>query len=83
MGLTPLCGIPGATRAGDVDPSLIFHYTGEPLSRLSYDSATNKEIHITRVCSSSSYSFAYTDCNNLGRGDPQYSSRLEGLGWNY
>ncbi|KAF8553970.1 acetate and butyrate kinase [Imleria badia] len=49
MGLTPLCGIPGATRTGDIDPSLIFHYMSEPLSRLSYDSATNKEIHITRA----------------------------------
>lgn len=50
MGLTPLSGLPGATRAGDVDPSLVFHYTSEPLSRLSYDSVTTKEIHITRVC---------------------------------
>jgi acetate kinase len=58
MGLTPLSGMPGATRAGDVDPSLIFHYTSEPLSRLSYDSATTKEIHVTRVCSSFSYSFS-------------------------
>ncbi|OQO13734.1 hypothetical protein B0A48_01964 [Cryoendolithus antarcticus] len=27
MGLTPLSGLPGATRSGDVDPSLIFHFT--------------------------------------------------------
>ncbi|KAI9823004.1 MAG: hypothetical protein M1832_002658 [Thelocarpon impressellum] len=27
MGLTPLAGLPGATRSGDVDPSLVFHYT--------------------------------------------------------
>lgn len=27
MGLTPLAGLPGATRSGDVDPSLIFHFT--------------------------------------------------------
>ena len=27
MGLTPLQGLPGATRTGSVDPSLIFHYT--------------------------------------------------------
>ena len=26
MGLTPLSGLPGATRAGDIDPSLVFHY---------------------------------------------------------
>ncbi|KAL5525634.1 hypothetical protein ACEPAG_6970 [Sanghuangporus baumii] len=29
MGLTPLDGLPGATRSGHVDPSLIFHYTSE------------------------------------------------------
>ncbi|KAH0833286.1 hypothetical protein J3R83DRAFT_12351 [Lanmaoa asiatica] len=49
MGLTPLSGMPGATRAGDVDPSLIFHYTSEPLSRLSYNPAATKEIHVTRA----------------------------------
>ncbi|KAG6909861.1 hypothetical protein DXG01_014896 [Tephrocybe rancida] len=27
MGLTPLSGLPGATRAGGVDPALVFHYT--------------------------------------------------------
>ena len=27
MGLTPLAGLPGATRSGDIDPSLIFHFT--------------------------------------------------------
>ncbi|EEH36762.2 hypothetical protein PAAG_07180 [Paracoccidioides lutzii Pb01] len=27
MGLTPLSGLPGATRSGDIDPSLVFHYT--------------------------------------------------------
>ncbi|KAI9570496.1 Acetokinase family-domain-containing protein [Boletus coccyginus] len=49
MGLTPLSGLPGATRTGDIDPSLIFHYTTEPLSRLSYDSAATKDIHVTRA----------------------------------
>ena len=29
MGLTPLDGLPGATRSGHVDPSLIFHYTSD------------------------------------------------------
>ncbi|KAF6757149.1 acetate kinase [Ephemerocybe angulata] len=27
MGLTPVSGLPGATRSGAIDPSLIFHYT--------------------------------------------------------
>jgi len=29
MGLTPLQGLPGATRSGSIDPSLIFHYTSQ------------------------------------------------------
>jgi len=44
MGLTPLAGLPGATRSGSVDPSLVFHYThdaGRP-SRQS-----TKDMHIT------------------------------------
>jgi len=44
MGLTPLAGLPGATRSGSIDPSLIFHFThraGKP-SR-----ASTKELHIS------------------------------------
>ncbi|KAI5998691.1 Acetokinase family-domain-containing protein [Pisolithus albus] len=40
MGLTPLSGLPGATRAGDIDPSLIFHYT----SRASLDAENGGRI---------------------------------------
>ncbi|QUC17002.1 uncharacterized protein UV8b_01243 [Ustilaginoidea virens] len=29
MGLTPLEGLPGATRSGSVDPSLVFHYASD------------------------------------------------------
>ena len=46
MGLTPLAGLPGATRSGDVDPSLIFHFThdaGKP------SPASTKEMHISTV----------------------------------
>ncbi|KAJ9639381.1 hypothetical protein H2199_006414 [Coniosporium tulheliwenetii] len=46
MGLTPLAGLPGATRSGSIDPSLIFHFThdaGRP-SRQS-----SKELHITEA----------------------------------
>ncbi|KIJ14302.1 acetate kinase [Paxillus involutus ATCC 200175] len=49
MGLTPLSGLPGATRAGDVDASLIFHYTSESPSQLSHNSAIAKEVHITKA----------------------------------
>ena len=47
MGLTPLAGLPGATRSGDVDPSLIFHFThdaGKP------SPSSSKEMHISTVC---------------------------------
>jgi acetate kinase len=46
MGLTPLAGLPGATRSGSVDPSLVFHYTNEA-GKLS--NAGTKELHITRA----------------------------------
>ena len=44
MGLTPVSGLPGGTRSGDVDPSLIFHYTSTA-AKLS-PSSTEK-LHIT------------------------------------
>lgn len=46
MGLTPLSGLPGATRSGDVDPSLIFHFThdaGRP------SAGSTKEVHFTQA----------------------------------
>lgn len=43
MGLTPLEGLPGATRSGTVDPSLVFHYTTHA-SHLSQD-----DPHISKV----------------------------------
>ena len=46
MGLTPLAGLPGATRSGDVDPSLIFHFTHDA-GKLSPSST--KELHITQA----------------------------------
>jgi acetate kinase len=46
MGLTPLAGLPGATRSGSVDPSLIFHVTSDA-SRLAPGST--KEMHITEA----------------------------------
>ena len=44
MGLTPLDGLPGATRSGSIDPSLIFHFThdaGRP------SPSSTKEMHIS------------------------------------
>ncbi|KAJ4358853.1 hypothetical protein N0V95_002706 [Ascochyta clinopodiicola] len=46
MGLTPLAGLPGATRSGSIDPSLMFHFThsaGKP----SHSSGT--AMHITQA----------------------------------
>ncbi|KAK9448104.1 Acetokinase family-domain-containing protein [Limtongia smithiae] len=44
MGLTPLEGLPGATRSGSVDPSLIFHYHSDS-SRMS--TAMSRDVHLT------------------------------------
>ena len=44
MGLTPVSGLPGGTRSGDIDPALIFHYTSDA-SKLSPSST--KDLHIS------------------------------------
>lgn len=44
MGLTPLAGLPGATRSGSIDPSLVFHYASD-VGRLS--PASTKDLHIS------------------------------------
>jgi acetate kinase len=44
MGLTPLAGLPGATRSGSIDPSLVFHYTHDA-GKLS--ASSTKSLHIT------------------------------------
>lgn len=44
MGLTPLEGLPGATRSGSVDPSLVFHYTSDASSLAR---SSTKELHIS------------------------------------
>ena len=46
MGLTPLTGLPGATRSGGVDPSLIFHYTNRA-GRMSHDRSQAVDVHVT------------------------------------
>ncbi|CAK7244632.1 MAG: hypothetical protein STHCBS139747_006176 [Sporothrix thermara] len=46
MGLTPLAGLPGATRSGSVDPSLVFHYASD-VGRLA--PASTSELHISRA----------------------------------
>ncbi|KKK24672.1 acetate kinase [Aspergillus rambellii] len=44
MGLTPLAGLPGATRSGDIDPSLVFHYTHDAGT---LSAASTKDMHIS------------------------------------
>jgi len=46
MGLTPLAGLPGATRSGSVDPSLVFHYASD-VGKLSPSST--ESLHISRA----------------------------------
>ncbi|PMD55984.1 acetate kinase-like protein [Hyaloscypha bicolor E] len=46
MGLTPLAGLPGATRSGNVDPSLVFHYATN-VGKLSPSST--ESLHISRA----------------------------------
>ncbi|KAL5375187.1 hypothetical protein DPSP01_011393 [Paraphaeosphaeria sporulosa] len=46
MGLTPLAGLPGATRSGSIDPSLIFHFTH---SAGSLSHAAAGHMHITQA----------------------------------
>jgi len=46
MGLTPLEGLPGATRSGSLDPSLIFHYTSTA-SKIS--SSSTDKMYITEA----------------------------------
>ncbi|KAK7209395.1 hypothetical protein V2G26_016573 [Clonostachys chloroleuca] len=46
MGLTPLSGLLGATRSGNVDPSLVFHYASD-VGKLS--PASTKMLHISKA----------------------------------
>ncbi|KAM0128431.1 hypothetical protein ACHAP3_008282 [Botrytis cinerea] len=46
MGLTPLAGLPGATRSGSLDPSLVFHYATN-VGKLSPNSTSS--LHISRA----------------------------------
>ncbi|EIN09788.1 acetate and butyrate kinase [Punctularia strigosozonata HHB-11173 SS5] len=48
MGLTPVHGLPGATRAGAIDPSLIFHYANTA-GRISHDPAHATNVGVTEA----------------------------------
>jgi len=48
MGLTPVSGLPGATRAGDIDPTLIFHYT-HGATKISHDKSLAAHVGVTEA----------------------------------
>ncbi|KAL0580730.1 hypothetical protein V5O48_001288 [Marasmius crinis-equi] len=48
MGLTPVSGLPGATRSGAIDPSLIFHYTNKA-GRITHDPGAATNLHVTQA----------------------------------
>lgn len=48
MGLTPVSGLPGATRSGAIDPSLIFHYTNRA-GRISHDRSLAVNVQVTEA----------------------------------
>lgn len=52
MGLTPVSGLPGATRSGAIDPSLIFHYTNKA-NKITHDPSMVEDVQVTLVCSGS------------------------------
>ncbi|CAI6334402.1 unnamed protein product [Periconia digitata] len=46
MGLTPLSGLPGATRSGDIDASLPFHFTHDALRP---SRSASSSLHLSRA----------------------------------
>ncbi|KAI1764058.1 acetate kinase [Hypoxylon sp. FL1150] len=77
MGLTPLAGLPGATRSGSVDPSLVFHYASD-VGKLSPSST--KELHISvaeEILNKQSGWRALTGTTNFGEIAASYDARPE------
>lgn len=48
MGLTPASGLPGASRSGDIDPTLIFHYTHRA-AKITHDKKGAVEVGVTEA----------------------------------
>lgn len=48
MGLTPVSGLPGATRCGVIDPSLVFHYTNRA-GRITHDPSAAIDVRVTQA----------------------------------
>ena len=65
MGLTPLEGLPGATRSGSIDPSLVFHYTSDASSLAR---SSTKELHISGAKEIMSWMVLYRWHDRLWKG---------------
>jgi Acetokinase family len=48
MGLTPVSGLPGATRSGTIDPTLVFHYTHNA-AKVSHDKSLVTPVGVTEA----------------------------------
>lgn len=48
MGLTPLHGLPGATRSGSIDPATVFHYTNTG-GRITHDTKAAVDVSVTEA----------------------------------
>lgn len=48
MGLTPVSGLPGATRSGTIDPTLIFHYT-HGAAKISHEKSLATPVGVTEA----------------------------------
>ncbi|KAF7985627.1 hypothetical protein HWV62_2127 [Athelia sp. TMB] len=65
MGLTPLNGLPGATRSGVVDPSLIFHFTNTA-GKISHDPEKAKDLHAEDILNTQSGWKSLTGTTDFG-----------------
>jgi acetate kinase len=48
MGLTPVSGLPGATRSGSIDPTLIFHYI-HGAAKISHEKSLATPVGVTEA----------------------------------
>ncbi|EIN09783.1 actin-like ATPase domain-containing protein [Punctularia strigosozonata HHB-11173 SS5] len=78
MGLTPVHGLPGATRAGAIDPSLIFHYTNTA-GRISHDPAHATNAGVTEaeeILNKKSGEIAKRDAGRIGEKSVELRERI-------
>jgi len=88
MGLTPLEGLPGGTRSGTLDPSLIFHLFADPssssklvdtkgMSIASGELILNKESGFQGLCGTNEYGQIQSKANEqIAKGDTEGKEKL-------